>query len=34
VAGVLGEEGTDPAEVFRQRARESAAFFDRGVTSE
>jgi AcrR family transcriptional regulator len=27
VAGVLGAEGTDPAEVFRQRARESAAFF-------
>jgi AcrR family transcriptional regulator len=33
VAGVLGEEGTDPAQVFRQRARESAAFFNRGTTA-
>jgi AcrR family transcriptional regulator len=34
VAGVLGEEGTDPAQVFRQRARESAAFFNGGPTAE
>jgi AcrR family transcriptional regulator len=33
VAGVLGDDGGDPAEVFRQRARESAELFERGVPS-
>ncbi len=31
VAGVLVDDGTDPAEVFRQRARESAELFERGA---
>lgn len=30
VAGVLDDNGTNPAEVFRQRAREAAAFFEAG----
>ncbi len=29
VAGVLVDDGADPAEVFRQRARESAELFER-----
>ncbi len=29
VAGVLSDDGSDPADVFRQRAREAAAFFER-----
>jgi AcrR family transcriptional regulator len=28
VAGVLNDDGADPADVFRQRAREAAAFFE------
>jgi AcrR family transcriptional regulator len=30
VAGVLIEDGADPAEAFRQRAQEAAAFFEPG----
>jgi hypothetical protein len=28
MAGVLNDDGADPAEVFRQRAREAAAFIE------
>jgi AcrR family transcriptional regulator len=33
VAGVLVDDGSGPAEVFRQRARESAELFERGAPS-